>query len=138
MGAASAKISEWLGVQPPASEKAILGIVEGRLAPSVIKRLAALGLAALGFERAEINAAVIPSRTLQTPPASARKADRGGNGPRIAGGAGFVFRGRSLWRPGTGAGVVEATTQRSRRAVALFATKHGHGQPHCRRNADPD
>jgi hypothetical protein len=71
MGAASAKISEWLGVQPPASEKAILGIVEGRLAPSVIKRLAALGLAALGFERAEINAAVIPSRTLQTPPESA-------------------------------------------------------------------
>jgi putative toxin-antitoxin system antitoxin component (TIGR02293 family) len=34
--------------------------VEGRLAPSVIKRLAALGL-----ERTEIDATVIPSRTLQ-------------------------------------------------------------------------
>ena len=51
---------EWLGVKPAASEQEILRIVEGRLAPSVIKRLLGLGL-----ERAEIDAAVIPSRTLQ-------------------------------------------------------------------------
>jgi putative toxin-antitoxin system antitoxin component (TIGR02293 family) len=51
---------EWLGVQSAASEQEILRIVEGRLAASVIKRLLGLGL-----ERAEIDAAVIPSRTLQ-------------------------------------------------------------------------
>jgi putative toxin-antitoxin system antitoxin component (TIGR02293 family) len=51
---------EWLGVKSVASEQEILRIVEGRLAPSVIKRLLGLGL-----ERAEIDAAVIPSRTLQ-------------------------------------------------------------------------
>jgi putative toxin-antitoxin system antitoxin component (TIGR02293 family) len=51
---------EWLGVKSAASEQEILHIVEGRLAPSVIKRLLGLGL-----ERAEVDAAVIPSRTLQ-------------------------------------------------------------------------
>jgi putative toxin-antitoxin system antitoxin component (TIGR02293 family) len=60
MNAANAQIGDWLGLQPPATEGEILRIVEGRLAPSVIKRLAALGLA-----RAEIDAVVIPSRTLQ-------------------------------------------------------------------------
>ena len=54
------RMVEWLGVKSAASEQEILRIVEGRLAPSVIKRLLGLGL-----ERAEIDAAVIPSRTLQ-------------------------------------------------------------------------
>ena len=54
------RLVEWLGVKSAASEQEILRIVEGRLATSVIKRLLALGL-----ERAEIDAAVIPSRTLQ-------------------------------------------------------------------------
>jgi putative toxin-antitoxin system antitoxin component (TIGR02293 family) len=54
------RMVEWLGVQSAASEQEILRIVEGRLAASVIKRLLGLGL-----ERAEIDAAVIPSRTLQ-------------------------------------------------------------------------
>jgi putative toxin-antitoxin system antitoxin component (TIGR02293 family) len=54
------RMVEWLGVKPAASEQEFLRIVEGRLAPSVIKRLLGLGL-----ERAEIDAAVIPSRTLQ-------------------------------------------------------------------------
>jgi len=58
--AAHVQIGDWLGVQGPASESAILRIVEGRLAPTVIKRLAALGL-----ERSEIDEAVIPARTLQ-------------------------------------------------------------------------
>jgi putative toxin-antitoxin system antitoxin component (TIGR02293 family) len=60
MNAANVQIGDWLGLQAPASESEILRLVEGRLAPSVIKRLAALGL-----ERAEIDEAVIPARTLQ-------------------------------------------------------------------------
>jgi putative toxin-antitoxin system antitoxin component (TIGR02293 family) len=60
MDAANAQIGDWLGLESPATESDILRIVEGRLAPSVIKRLVALGL-----ERSEIDAVVIPSRTLQ-------------------------------------------------------------------------
>ena len=44
----------------PVTEFDILRVVEQRLAPSVIKRLADLGL-----ERVEIDEVVIPSRTLQ-------------------------------------------------------------------------
>ncbi len=58
--AANVQIGDWLGVKSPATETEILRIVEGRLAPSVIKRLANLGL-----ERAEIDELVIASRTLQ-------------------------------------------------------------------------
>jgi putative toxin-antitoxin system antitoxin component (TIGR02293 family) len=60
MNAANAQIGTWLGVNAPASEGEILQIVEGRLAPSVLKRLHSLGL-----ERSEIDAVIIPSRTLQ-------------------------------------------------------------------------
>jgi putative toxin-antitoxin system antitoxin component (TIGR02293 family) len=60
MNAVNAQIGDWLGLQSPATEGEILRIVEGRLAPSVIKRLNALGL-----ERSEIDTIVIPSRTLQ-------------------------------------------------------------------------
>ena len=60
MKAASAQIGDYLGLQPPATEGEILRIVEGRIPLSVIKRLSALGL-----ERSEIDAVVIPSRTLQ-------------------------------------------------------------------------
>ncbi len=60
MNAANAQIGDWLGVESPATEGEILRIVEGQLAPSVIKRLSALGL-----ERSEIDAVVIPTRTLQ-------------------------------------------------------------------------
>lgn len=60
MNAANAQIGGWLGLRSPATERDILRIVEGRLSPSVIKRLSALGL-----QRAEIDAVVIPSRTLQ-------------------------------------------------------------------------
>lgn len=60
MNPANAQIGDWLGLESPASEGEILRIVEGRLAPSVIERLSALGL-----ERSEIDAVVIPSRTLQ-------------------------------------------------------------------------
>lgn len=60
MNAANAQIGDWLGLESTATEGDLLRIVEGRLAPSVIKRLSTLGL-----ERSEIDAVVIPSRTLQ-------------------------------------------------------------------------
>src|SRR5271156_3994241 len=60
MNAVHSQIGDWLGVRSPATEQEILRIVEGRLAPSVIKRLLMLGL-----ERSEIDQTVIPSRTLQ-------------------------------------------------------------------------
>jgi putative toxin-antitoxin system antitoxin component (TIGR02293 family) len=60
LNSAKTQIGDWLGLRSPATEADILRIVEGRLAPSVIKRLSVLGL-----ERAEIDAVVIPSRTLQ-------------------------------------------------------------------------
>jgi putative toxin-antitoxin system antitoxin component (TIGR02293 family) len=60
MNAANAQIGDWLGLESPATEGDILRIVEGRLAPSVITRLGTLVL-----ERSEIDAVIIPSRTLQ-------------------------------------------------------------------------
>ena len=60
MNSGHLQIGDWLGVRCPATETEILRIVEGRLAPSVIKRLVMLGL-----ERSEIDETVIPSRTLQ-------------------------------------------------------------------------
>lgn len=60
MNAANAQIGEWLGVRAPATETEILRIVEGQLAPAIIKRLISLGL-----ERGEVDAIIIPQRTLQ-------------------------------------------------------------------------
>jgi putative toxin-antitoxin system antitoxin component (TIGR02293 family) len=54
------QIGLWLGVRSPATEAEVLRIVEGRLSPSVVKRLLTLGL-----ERSEIHDTVIPARTLQ-------------------------------------------------------------------------
>jgi putative toxin-antitoxin system antitoxin component (TIGR02293 family) len=60
MNAAHAQIGEWLGLKSPGTEAEILGIVEKQLTPAVIKRLIGLGL-----ERAEVDAVIIPQRTLQ-------------------------------------------------------------------------
>ena len=60
MNAAHVQIGDWLGLRPPATETEILRIVEGQLAPTVIKRLVALGL-----QQTEIDAVIIPRRTLQ-------------------------------------------------------------------------
>jgi putative toxin-antitoxin system antitoxin component (TIGR02293 family) len=60
MNTANTQIGDWLGVQAPVSEAEILRIVERRLTPAVIKRLISLGL-----ERGEIDAVIIPQRTLQ-------------------------------------------------------------------------
>ena len=58
--AAHVHIGDWLGVQAPASDSDMLRMVEERLPLSAIKRLETLG-----FERREIDGAVIASRTLQ-------------------------------------------------------------------------
>jgi len=60
MNASHAQIGEWLGLKSPRTEAEILGIIEKQLAPAVIKRLVRLGL-----DRSEIDAIVIPQRTLQ-------------------------------------------------------------------------
>jgi putative toxin-antitoxin system antitoxin component (TIGR02293 family) len=60
MNAANVQIGEWLGLKAPTTETEILDIVEKQLAPAVIKRLIGLGL-----ERSEIDAIIIPQRTLQ-------------------------------------------------------------------------
>ncbi len=60
MIATNVQMGDWLGLRVPATESEVLRIVEGKLAPAVIKRLISLGL-----RRAEIDAAIIPLRTLQ-------------------------------------------------------------------------
>jgi putative toxin-antitoxin system antitoxin component (TIGR02293 family) len=54
------QIANWLGVHPVRSEGQVLQIVEQQLPTSTIKRLLALGLT-----RQEVDALVIPLRTLQ-------------------------------------------------------------------------
>lgn len=54
------QIGQWLGLRPPRSEQELLDIVERQLPASSIKRLLALGIT-----RAEVDALVIPLRTLQ-------------------------------------------------------------------------
>jgi putative toxin-antitoxin system antitoxin component (TIGR02293 family) len=60
MSAASAQIGEWLGVPPPSTDAEVFELVQGRLDPSVVQLLLQLGL-----ERKEIDALIIPMRTLQ-------------------------------------------------------------------------
>lgn len=54
------QIADWLGVQPMRTEGQVLQIVEQQLPTSAIKRLLALGLT-----RPEVDALIIPLRTLQ-------------------------------------------------------------------------
>jgi len=54
------QIGEWLGVPAPKSDQQMLDIVEGQLPISSISRLISLGIT-----RSEIDALVIPLRTLQ-------------------------------------------------------------------------
>jgi len=60
MSALHQQIGEWLGVRPPATEQDLLEMVERQLPASSIHRLLALGIT-----RAEVDALVIPLRTLQ-------------------------------------------------------------------------
>lgn len=60
MSASTAQMGDWLGLQVPGTETEVLRIVEGKLATTVIERLISLGL-----QRSEIDAAIIPLRTLQ-------------------------------------------------------------------------
>jgi putative toxin-antitoxin system antitoxin component (TIGR02293 family) len=60
MFSAAAQIGDWLGVEPPMTEAAVLGIIERQLEPPVIQRLLDMGLS-----REEVNSLIIPARTLQ-------------------------------------------------------------------------
>jgi putative toxin-antitoxin system antitoxin component (TIGR02293 family) len=60
MNSASALIGAWLGVEPPMTEAAVLGIIERQLEPPVIQRLYEMGL-----NRDEVHSVIIPARTLQ-------------------------------------------------------------------------
>jgi putative toxin-antitoxin system antitoxin component (TIGR02293 family) len=60
MNLLNVQIGDWLGRKPPATEADLLRIVEGAARTAVINRLITLGL-----ERSEIDATVIPLRTLQ-------------------------------------------------------------------------
>jgi putative toxin-antitoxin system antitoxin component (TIGR02293 family) len=60
MNSTSALIGDWLGVDPPMTEAAVLGIIEQQLAPPVIQRLFDMGLS-----RDEVHSVIIPARTLQ-------------------------------------------------------------------------
>jgi uncharacterized protein (DUF2384 family) len=54
------QIGKWLGARPPETEQDLLTLVERQLPASSIKRLLALGIT-----RPEVDALVIPLRTLQ-------------------------------------------------------------------------
>jgi putative toxin-antitoxin system antitoxin component (TIGR02293 family) len=54
------QMGDWLGFQPPATETDVLRLVEDQLTPKVIQRLIEMGLG-----RPEIDALIIPLRTLQ-------------------------------------------------------------------------
>jgi len=60
MSAANVTMGDWLGIPVPAAAADVLRVVEDRLAPSVINRLVSRGI-----ERSEIDAVIIPLRTLQ-------------------------------------------------------------------------
>ena len=60
MNSATALIGDWLGVEPPRTEAAVLGIIERQLDPAVIQRLFDTGLT-----RDEVHTVIIPARTLQ-------------------------------------------------------------------------
>lgn len=57
---AAAHIGDWLGIEPPATEAAVLSIVEKQLSPALIQRLLDKGLS-----RDEVHSLIIPARTLQ-------------------------------------------------------------------------
>ena len=54
------QIGEWLGVRAPRTEQQVLDLIERQLPASAIDRLLALGVT-----RSEVDALVIPLRTLQ-------------------------------------------------------------------------
>ena len=54
------QIGQWLGLRPPQTEQELLNIVEKQLTTTSVKRLVGLGVT-----RAEVDALVIPLRTLQ-------------------------------------------------------------------------
>jgi putative toxin-antitoxin system antitoxin component (TIGR02293 family) len=60
MSTGNLQIGEWLGIPAPATDAAVFELVQARLEPDAIQQLLHLG-----FERKEIDALIIPMRTLQ-------------------------------------------------------------------------
>jgi putative toxin-antitoxin system antitoxin component (TIGR02293 family) len=60
MATATAQIGDWLGVEAPMTQAAVLELVERQLDPPVIQRLLEMGLS-----RDEVHSVIIPARTLQ-------------------------------------------------------------------------
>jgi putative toxin-antitoxin system antitoxin component (TIGR02293 family) len=60
MSATGAQIGEWLGVPAPHTDAEVFALLQGRLELTAIDRLLHLG-----FERKEIDALILPLRTLQ-------------------------------------------------------------------------
>ena len=96
MNATNVQMGEWLGLPVPAAETEMLRIVEGKLAATVIKRLISLGL-----QRAEIDAAIIPLRTLQHRRSRREKLTVEESGPRAARDSGTFAGGIRIRKPGT-------------------------------------
>src|SRR5256885_8995688 len=65
------QLGEWLGVRAPESEQELLNIIEHQLPTSSVRRLLTLGVS-----RSEIDALVIPLRTLQHRRSRREKLDR--------------------------------------------------------------
>jgi hypothetical protein len=89
-------MGDWLGLGAPATETEMLRIVEGKLAPAVIKRLISLGL-----RRSEIDAAIIPLKTLQ-PRRSRREKLTVEESDRVLRDPGAFAGGICLRKPGAG------------------------------------
>ncbi len=59
MSSANSRIGDWLGMPPPAAELDVLRVIEIRLDPLAVERLVAAGL-----DPDEIDAAIIPKRSV--------------------------------------------------------------------------
>ena len=133
MNTANVQIGDWLGVQSPATETEILRIVEGRLAPSIINRLVGLGL-----ERSEIDAIIIPLRTLQHRRSRREKltieeSDRVLRVIRALSLAESVYR-----KPRASLRLAAQVSSTARWPHTALTSEDRHGQPDCRRAADSD
>ena len=132
MNAINVSLGNWLGLPAPATESDLLGIVEEKLAPAVIKRLISLG----SNERR--SAAIVPRRTLQHRRFATGKAYCGGIGPGFAGDQGHCSDGICLRQPGTQSALAAHSSSATGRPHPHFAPQHGDGQPHRRSTSGAD
>jgi hypothetical protein len=118
-------MGDWLGLGAPATETEMLRIVEGKLAPAVIKRLISLGL-----RRSEIDAAIIPLKTLQ-PRRSRREKLTVEESDRVLRDPGAFAGGICLRKPGAGFSLAAKASCAARRPPPTFTFQYRHRQPDC-------